>query len=138
MVDDQVPVAVQLPGDGPELVEPDARDEGPLQRGPHRLVVEQLVEERLPPLVERHGRPDLVEHLERRWQAGFERVLGEDPLGEPVQCREHGRVDLRNRLGRESAPLAGFLVGDAFELLADTVAQLAGRGLGEGDGGDVV
>ena len=99
---------------------------------------------RLPALVERHGRPDLVVDLEGGRQPGLERVLGQDALGEAVQRGDGGARRSRRGPTARGAPGgprrrrgAASVGGQLLERLADAIAQLAGRRLGEGDGGDV-
>ena len=79
-----------------------------------------------------------VELLERRVDAGLDGELAQQPAGEPVDGadgrvvqRVERRLDRRRRgRARRSA------VRKPLELLADALAQLAGRLLREGDGGD--
>ncbi len=54
-------------------------------------VVEERVDEHVPALFELDPRGHVVEHLETRGQPGLERVLGQDPLREPVQRRRARR-----------------------------------------------
>jgi hypothetical protein len=90
-----------------------------------------LVDEDGPLLFERDAGLDLVENLDRRREAGLERMLAEDPLREGVQRRYGGVVDLVERRVQRRVRARR-----ALELGADAVAQLRGGGLGEGDGGD--
>ena len=81
-------------------------EHGALERG----VVEQLVDEAGPALLERELRRDVVEHLDARRQAGLHRVLGEDALRERVERGHRGGVEL---LERERRPRRGDGIGVA-------------------------
>ena len=70
------------------------------ERALERGIVEQLVDEAGPALLERDLRRDVVEHLDARRQAGLDRVLGEEPLRERVQRGDRGRVELVERQRR--------------------------------------
>ena len=58
-------------------------------------IVEELVEEVLPPLVERELALELVEHGEARRQAGLDRELEQQAPGEGVQRADRGVVERR-------------------------------------------
>ena len=95
-------------------------------------VVEQLVEEVLPALVERQLALQLVEHGEPGRQAGLDRELEQDAPGEGVQRADRGVVEgVERGLAQRRRPALG-------EPLAEAVAQLGGGLLGERDGGDHV
>jgi hypothetical protein len=85
---------------------------------------------------------DALVDVERRRQVGGDGVLGQDPLGEPVQRRDDGLVDARR--GSLAADPAGVAqvrwagrVGGELQGGADAVAQFGSGGLGEGDGGEL-
>ena len=78
-----------------------------------------------PALLEGDRGSDLVEDLDRRGKLRLDRVGGEDPLRERVQCSDSGEVQLvQSGLG----PLASYdvlvAVGHLLELGAQPVAQL--------------
>ena len=111
----------------------EGEEDGAFERG----VVEQLVDEAGPALLERELRRDVVEHLDTRRQAGLHRVLGQDALGERVEGGHRGGVELLEREGR---PGRGDGIGVAchrFQRPPDPVAQLGRRLLGERDRGDL-
>ena len=90
----QVPVVVEglgqvLQGRG---LDPggEEQQEGALECG----VGQQLVAERRPAGLEGDRRAHLVEHLDPGRQAGLDRVLGEQALGEGVQRADGGAVEL--------------------------------------------
>ena len=96
-------------------------------------VVEQLVEQVLPALVERELALQLVEHGEARRQAGLDGELEQDAAGERVQRADRGVVEaVEGGLTRVGSP------GGSASTLAQAVAQLGGGLLGERDGGDGV
>ncbi len=86
-----------------EVVEVDAQRERGEEDGLELRVGDERVEELPPALVEADRRLHVVDHLETGWEPGLERMLGEDALGEAVQGREGGVVDV---LERNPAPLA--------------------------------
>ena len=93
-------------------------------------VVEQLVEQVLPALVERQLALQLVEHGEAGRQAGFDRELEEQAPGEGVQRADRGVVErLERRPARRS-------VRRRRRGVAKAVAKIGRRLLGERDGGD--
>ena len=109
------------------------------QRALERGVVEQLVDEAGPALLERELRRDVVEHLDARREPGLDRVLGEEPLRERVQGGHRGAVELLERAAAARAPRRPCRrrAARSLERAADAVAQL-GRGLlGERDRGDL-
>ena len=67
------------------------------QRALERRVVEQEIDEARPAILERHLRPDVVEHLDPGREAGLDRVLAEEPLRERVQGGHRGGVELVER-----------------------------------------
>ena len=70
------------------------------------FVVEEDVDERGPALVEGELRGDLVGDLDPRRQAGGERVIREQPLGEGVERADRRAVQLE-RASRARSPAAG-------------------------------
>ena len=139
---DEVPVGVAGERDGAQRgaggVGIEGEEQWPFDSG----VVEQLVEETGPALLERHLRRDVVEDLDTGREAGLDRVLHEEPLRERVQGRHRGAVEIveggggacrRHRMGVHLIRIDGH----AFEFAADAVAQLGGRLLGERDGHDL-
>ena len=132
---DEVPVGLEVLDDA---AQPLGRTEGPPLTQLHQLggaeprsdltagVVEELVEQILPALVERQLALQLVEHGETRRQSGFDRELEEQAPGEGVQCADRGVVE---RLG-------GGLPTGSDECGAKAVAEVGRRLLGECDGGD--
>ena len=118
-----------------QMVEVDAQRQRREQDRLELRVGDERVEELPPALLEANRRLDVVDHLEPGWEPGLEGVLGENPLGEAVQRRERGVVDVVQ--GRPAPfPLVGreHRVGGALlEAGANAVAQLAGGGLGERD-----
>ena len=109
---DEVPVGLEVLDDaaqalGPAELRPHAElDELGRRESGRDLpvgVVEQLVEEVLPALVERQLALQFVEHVEAGWQAGLDRELEQDPPSEGVQRADRGvveRVDRRPVLRR--------------------------------------
>ena len=88
-----------------EVLEPHARREHQNDRRLELGIVEQLVDEPPPALVERDARRDLVADLDPRRQPGLDRELGEDALRERVQRADRGRVELVERTrARSSSP----------------------------------
>jgi hypothetical protein len=145
----EVPVLVEGERDQPQAVGTDAARGGQEERALDRRVGEQLVEEAAPPVVERHRRRDLVQHLDARWEARLDRVLAEDALGEAVERPDRGAVEVVERgaaagrpLGVGRAARAARGIGAVGQLggqrSADPVAQLGRCLLGEGDRGDRV
>ena len=106
--DEPVPPTVQQAGELTDAV----RRHG--ERVRHQEIVsgirigEQLVTEALPPMLEPDTRLDVVVDLERGRQACIERVLSQDPVGEPVQRRDRGGVE---PLACDPTPLA-LVVGE--------------------------
>ena len=76
---------------------PHAGGEQEQERALERRVGEQLLAERAPPPLVLDAGADLVEHLDARREAGLDRVLGQDPLGERVQRADGGAVELVER-----------------------------------------
>ncbi len=135
----EVPVLVERQGHEPQAVGADAARRGEQERPFDGRVGEQLVEEAAPPVVERDRRRDLVEDLDPRGQAGLDRVLAEDPLGEAVERPDRGPVEVVERGPAARRPAGVAAVRElGRQRPADPVAQL-GRGLlGERDRGDRV
>ena len=143
-----VPVLVELDRQPLEILEPQPERE---RSGEQRLVIgvgEEPVDETAPAFVEVDGRRHRIAHLEARRQAGFERELDEDPQGEAVERADGRIIDGVERIEATSRPigppcrLAGRggcsrREGLPLEAPADAVAQLRGRLLGEGDGGEL-
>ena len=128
-------VLVQDACDPAQVVEVDAQRQRREQDRLELRVGDERIEELAPALLEAHGRLDVVDHLEPGWEPGLEGVLGENPLGEAVQRRERGVVDVVER-GPAVFAFVGceHRVGRALlEAGADAVAQLARGGLGERD-----
>jgi hypothetical protein len=129
---EQVPVRGEGFGDRPQLIEPHARGEPEHDDGLRVGVVEQLVDEPIPPRVERDRRRDLVADLDARRQAGFDRELGEQALRERVQRGDRRRVERIQRGRARDITRAG----RNLQFGPDPCPQF-GRGLlGEGDRGD--
>ena len=112
-----------------------------VEREEHRAlelgVVEQLVDEAGPALLERELRRDVVEHLDAGRESGFDRVLGEDALRERVEGRHRGSVELLERARGSCGHHRIGIAREGFEGAPDAVAQLGGRLLGERDRGDL-
>ena len=89
-------------------------------------LVEELVEQVLPALVERELALQLVEHREPRRQSGLDRELEEQPPGEGVQGTDRRVVE---RLG-------GGLATGSDECGTQPVSEISRRLLGERDRGD--
>ncbi len=132
-----VPVVVELLGHRPQLGHGDAelqrQHDGALQlRATHELRVEgpeALVEVEL-------GR-DLVEHRQCRGQPGLDRVGRQDALCEGVQGAQRGLVEVVERGAAALLHHTVAVVGGPLEQgQPDPLAQLVGRLLREGDGGD--
>ena len=100
---------------------------------------EQLVEEALPALLERHGRRRLVVDPQPGGSPASTACADEDALGEAVQRGDGGLVDLveGHRQARPDLGGEGGVDGALLEGGADALAQLGGGGLGEGDGGEL-
>ncbi len=128
-------VLVQDARHASEVVEVDAQRERREQDRLEVRVGDERVEELPPALLEANGRLDVVDHLEPGREPGLEGVLGENALGETVQRRERGVIDVVQRrpapfplVGRERR-----VGGALLEAGANAVAQLAGGGLRERD-----
>ena len=142
---DEVPVRVAGERDGAERWQGGVGVEREQQRALERGVVEQLVDEAGPALLERDLRGDVVEHLHPRREPGLDGVLHEQPLREGVQGGHRRTVELvegRGGARRSHRHGAGLPFGhgagrDPLELAADAIAQLRGGLLGEGDRHDL-
>ena len=132
-------VLVQHACDTAEVVEVDAERERRQQDRLELGIGDERIQELAPPFVEPNRGLDVVDDLEVGWQARRERMFGQDPLGEAVQGREGGVVDV---VERDPAPLALLggeprVEGGPLEAVPDAVAQLAGGRFGERDGGEL-
>ena len=132
-----VPVVVELLGHRPQLGGGDAelqrQDDGALQLG----AAEQLRVEGPEALVEVELGGDLVQHRQRRGEPGLDRVGGQDALREGVQRAQGGLVEVVERGAAALLHHAVAVVGSLLEQgQPDPLAQLVGRLLREGDGGD--
>ena len=143
---DEVPVVVEPGGDPAgargqaEIVEPAQLDQpAPTLDDPAGRVriVEDLVEQRAPALLEGELALELVEHPESGRQTGLHGIVVQDPSGEGVQRADRGVVEGVERevhpLGVDRVVSVGLRRG---QLGAQAVAQLGGGLLGERDGGD--
>ena len=103
------------------------------QRRSSVVVLDDPVDERLPALLEGQLGARSRRARRRGREPGLDRVLGEDPLGEGVQRADGGPVETsrpaRHARRRRRAPGARPRIA---------VGELAGRLLGERDGGDAV
>ena len=132
---DEVPVGLEVLDDAPQSPRP---TEGPPLAQLHELgraqprsnvpvgVVQELVEQVLPALVERQLALQLVEHGEPGRQAGFDGELEEQSPGECVQGADRGMVE---RLG-------GGLPTGSDQCGAEAMTEIGCRLLSERDGGD--
>jgi hypothetical protein len=101
-IGDEVPVVLEGTGEGVDGVGAHATSEQQ-QDGPLEVAVgQQLLAKGAPPPLVLDAGADLVEHLDPRREAGLDRVLAEDPLGERVQRSDRRRVELVER--RPAAP----------------------------------
>ena len=101
-------------------------------------IVQQLVEERRPALVEGDGGAGVVLDFDEGRQAGLQGVAREDALGEAVERLDGGGVHLGQGGPAALALLRrelGLALGGLLQPQADAVAQLGRGGFGEGDGG---
>ena len=140
---DEVPVGPEVLGDPPyagahpepvELAEFDERTTAVDQPAGRLGIVEQMVEQVVPLLLEGEAALEFVEHREAGRQPGLDREVEQQPAGERVQRADR----VRGRAGRGQRSPAG--VDCDAEVGADPGAELGGRLLGErdrGDGGDV-
>ena len=107
---DEVPVGLEVLDHPAQAARPAERPPagklhqlgGPQTR--HHLavgVVEQLVEQVLPALVERQLALQLVEHVEARRQPGLDRELEQDAAGEGVERADRGMVEAVERGGAQ-------------------------------------
>ena len=157
-IDQQVPVLVELLRDRTEVLQGDPAHECPGEGGLQRGIIEELVCERGPAVVESNRRTTLVEHIDRRWQTGLEGVGGKDSLGKTVERTDRRAVDLlegspgsclsSGQLARggglavepvnQSVGTKSFVIPGRglLERFVDAVAQLRRGRLGERDGGD--
>lgn len=104
------------------------------QRLSYGVVAEQLGLQPRPALLEGDRRADLVHHLDQRWQAGLDRVLGQDPVSEGVQRADRRTVQVVQGL-TGALLLLGIGIGEPhrLQLGAQPVAQLCAGLLGESD-----
>ncbi len=106
---DAVVVVVHDPRRLVQVLELDAEHQADEQRLLERGIVEEAVDELTPALLEPDASSNLVEHLEDGGEAGFERMLAQESLREPVQCRERRIVELGEG---HTAPPPRAVVGD--------------------------
>ena len=136
----EVPVLVEGQGDLAQGGEPDPGGGEQQDRPGQRGIVQQVVDQLGPAVVEGDHRRHLVEHLDARRQARLDGVLGQDPLGEAVQRADGGGIEVvEGRLAalqRRGVAGTASALGGGVEPATDPVAQLGGRLLGEGDRGD--
>ena len=144
----QVPVLVQPHGQASQLLQAGSAQLQHQERHSGGGIVEQILREAAPTVVELDLRADVVDHLDAGRQAGLGRVLGQDPLREGVQRSHGGAVELlqgrgrrggigtRARGGASGLGRAGAGLG-LLQIAPDPVAELRRGLLGEGNGGDV-
>ena len=116
----------------------DAQNHRPLDQRMTGNVGELRVEPCTPARVEGKDGLHLVEYVEARRHACFDRMLGEHALRETVQRRDRGDVGLLQGRSTALVSIAARLACPPFERGAHPISQLGGGCFGERDRRDVL
>ena len=119
---DEVPVGVARQRQGAQHGEGGVGVEREQERPLEGRVVEHLVDESGPALLERELGGDVVEHLDPRREPRLDGVLGEEALREGVQGGHRGPVELVERRGGAGGRDGVVAVGRLVERATDPVA----------------
>lgn len=130
---DQVPVVAEQPRERPKMLQLDPDRHREKQRLGDGVVVEELLLQLGPALLESDRGPDLVEYVDERRQPGLDRMGEQDLLGKGVQGADRGGVQV---VQRPVGELAGAVSPCLLELDPQAVPQLCACLLGEGHRGD--
>ena len=122
---DPVPVQPEQPDELTHLPQGDSGCHPEDERLGDRVVIEKLLLDPGPAVLEGDRGGDLVEDIDSRGKMCLDRVGGQDPLRERVQGPDGGQVQL---VECSLGPLASYdvfvAVGDLLELGAQSVAKL--------------